>query len=193
MYRKPAKSWATRAIHFIATSLRLRKAAWKPFSERTRRKPNLANRVDEATEQAVIEVCSGLSRLMVRHALPTNCARQASSYHHLVCVPSGCGTVWPTSRTVSRRWRPRWPRTGIILTEAQVAGTGKEEGWTMRPMARSRLPIPAIWAHRTPSMWVRIKGVGRVYQQTYIDTYCKVAHAKLYTYQDADHFGRPSQ
>ncbi len=26
-----------------------------------------------------------------------------------------------------------------------------------------------------------LKGVGRVYQQTYIDTYCKVAHAKLYT------------
>lgn len=25
------------------------------------------------------------------------------------------------------------------------------------------------------------KGVGRVYQQTYVDTYCKVAHAKLYT------------
>ena len=26
-----------------------------------------------------------------------------------------------------------------------------------------------------------LKGVGRVYQQTYVDTYCKVAHAKLYT------------
>ena len=26
-----------------------------------------------------------------------------------------------------------------------------------------------------------LKGVGRVYQQTYIDTYSKVAHAKLYT------------
>ena len=26
-----------------------------------------------------------------------------------------------------------------------------------------------------------LKGVGRVYQQTYIDTYCKVAHAKFYT------------
>ncbi len=24
-----------------------------------------------------------------------------------------------------------------------------------------------------------IKDVGRIYQQTYIDTYCKVAHAKL--------------
>lgn len=26
-----------------------------------------------------------------------------------------------------------------------------------------------------------LKGVGRVYQQTYVDTYCKVVHAKLYT------------
>lgn len=30
-----------------------------------------------------------------------------------------------------------------------------------------------------------IKGVGRIYQQTYIDTYCKVAQAKLYTAKDA--------
>jgi len=28
---------------------------------------------------------------------------------------------------------------------------------------------------------VGTKGVGRIYQQTYIDTYCKVTHAKLYT------------
>ena len=26
-----------------------------------------------------------------------------------------------------------------------------------------------------------LKGVGRIYQQTYVDTYCKVAHCKLYT------------
>ncbi|PAV01339.1 IS481 family transposase, partial [Arsenophonus sp. ENCA] len=26
-----------------------------------------------------------------------------------------------------------------------------------------------------------LKGVGRIYQQTYIDTYCKVVHCKLYT------------
>ena len=26
-----------------------------------------------------------------------------------------------------------------------------------------------------------LKGVGRIYQQTYVDTYCKVVHAKLYT------------
>ncbi|BBM02520.1 hypothetical protein GL2_25940 [Microbulbifer sp. GL-2] len=27
----------------------------------------------------------------------------------------------------------------------------------------------------------KLKGVGRVYQQTYVDTYAKVAHCKLYT------------
>jgi transposase InsO family protein len=30
-----------------------------------------------------------------------------------------------------------------------------------------------------------LKGVGRIYQQIYIDTYCKVAHAKLYTTKTA--------
>lgn len=30
-------------------------------------------------------------------------------------------------------------------------------------------------------MWAPLKGVGRVYQQTFLDTYSKVAAAKLYT------------
>ena len=29
-------------------------------------------------------------------------------------------------------------------------------------------------------MWGRLKGVGRIYQQTFIDTYAKVGFAKLY-------------
>ncbi len=35
-----------------------------------------------------------------------------------------------------------------------------------------------------------LKGVGRVYQQTFIDTYTKVACAKLYDRQDTHHGGR---
>ena len=30
-----------------------------------------------------------------------------------------------------------------------------------------------------------IKGVGRIYQQIFIDTYCKIAHAKLYDRKNA--------
>jgi hypothetical protein len=32
---------------------------------------------------------------------------------------------------------------------------------------------------------VSFKGVGRIYQQTYVDTYAKVAHCKLYTNKPA--------
>ena len=39
-------------------------------------------------------------------------------------------------------------------------------------------PVRAIhW----PTIFGTLKGVGRVYQQTFVDTYSKVAHAKLYT------------
>ena len=34
-------------------------------------------------------------------------------------------------------------------------------------------------------MWANIKGVGRIYQQTFIDTYSKVAFAKLYDRKNA--------
>ena len=47
-------------------------------------------------------------------------------------------------------------------------------------MASSRASIQAIAAPRTRSTSAISKGVGRVYQQTFIDTYSKVACAKLY-------------
>jgi hypothetical protein len=48
-------------------------------------------------------------------------------------------------------------------------------------MASSRANVPAIAAPRTLSFYVgNMKGVGRIYQQTFIDTYAKVAFAKLY-------------
>ena len=47
-------------------------------------------------------------------------------------------------------------------------------------MASSRASIPGTAAPRTRSIFGNLKGVGRVYQQTFIDTYAKVACAKLY-------------
>ena len=47
-------------------------------------------------------------------------------------------------------------------------------------MASSRASIPGTAAPRTRSIFGNLKGVGRVYQQTFIDTYTKVAFAKLY-------------
>ena len=52
-------------------------------------------------------------------------------------------------------------------------------------MGRSKPIIRAIWARRIPTSQDTyfvgtMKGVGRIYQQTFIDTYSRVAQAKLY-------------
>lgn len=47
-------------------------------------------------------------------------------------------------------------------------------------MGRSRPTILAISAHRIATTLARLKGVGRIYQQTFVDTYSKVAILKLY-------------
>ncbi len=52
---------------------------------------------------------------------------------------------------------------------------------------RSRPSIPAIWGSQDTFYVGTFKGVGRIYQQTFIDTYSKIAFAKLYQIEDANH------
>ena len=66
--------------------------------ERTRRKPNLANRVDQATEDAVSQKRHRLSRPMARPAPPTSCASWVSLSRHQASGRSGCAMIWPTSK-----------------------------------------------------------------------------------------------
>jgi hypothetical protein len=66
----------------------------------------------------------------------------------------------------------------VILTENQIAALEKAKSGQGSPRrVRHRVAL-AIAAPRT---YVgTLKGVGRIYQQTFVDTYCKVAFAKLY-------------
>jgi hypothetical protein len=66
--------------------------------ERSRRKPNLANRVDQATEDAVIKSATDFPAYG-RPARPMNCANWGSSFRPPVCGRSGCGMIWRTSKT----------------------------------------------------------------------------------------------
>ena len=69
---------------------------------------------------------------------------------------------------------------GIILTEAQVQALEKKK---LDDVACGEIETahPGYLGSQDTFYVGTLKGVGRVYQQTYIDTYCKVAHAKLYT------------
>ena len=69
---------------------------------------------------------------------------------------------------------------GIILTEAQVAALElkKEREEACGEIEKEH---PGYLGSQDTFYVGNFKGVGRVYQQTYVDTYCKVAHCKLYT------------
>jgi len=65
--------------------------------ERTRRKPNLANRVDQATEGAVIKSATDFPAC--GQARTSNELRKLGSLSRLLaCGRSGYGTIWPTSK-----------------------------------------------------------------------------------------------
>jgi transposase InsO family protein len=69
---------------------------------------------------------------------------------------------------------------GVVLTEAQVQALEKKKH-DDEACGEIETAHPGYLGSQDTFYVGTLKGVGRVYQQTYIDTYCKVAHAKLYT------------
>ena len=146
--------------------------------ERTRRKPNLANRVDEATEQAVIQ--SALDFPAYGQVRTSNELRKTGVF----VSPSGVRSIWLRHDLENFKKRlkaleAKVAETGIILTDAQVAALEKKKA-DDEACGEIETAQPGYLGSQDTFYVGTLKGVGRVYQQTYIDTYCKVAQAKLY-------------
>ena len=88
-------------------------------------------------------------------------------------------------KTRRRALQAKVAEDGIILTQAQVQALEKKkldnEAWGEIDTAHPGYPGSQDTFYVGP-----LKGVGRIYQQTYVDAYAKIAHAKLY-HQDPDH------
>ena len=148
--------------------------------ERTRRKPNMANRVDEVTESAVI--ASATDFPAYGQARTSNELRKLGVF----VSPSGVRSIWLRHDLANFKKRLKALEVkvandnGIILTEAQVQALEKKK---LDDVACGEIETahPGYPGSQDTFYVGTLKGVGRVYQQTYIDTYCKVAHAKLYT------------
>lgn len=147
--------------------------------ETSRRKPNLANRVDEATEQAVVQ--SATDNPAWGQARTSNELRKKGVF----ISPSGVRSIWLRHDLGNFKLRlkaleEQVAKDGIILTEAQVQAL---ETKAQDDVAHGEIETahPGYLGSQDTFYVGTLKGVGRVYQQTYIDTYCKVAHAKLYT------------
>jgi hypothetical protein len=69
---------------------------------------------------------------------------------------------------------------GIILTEAQVQALEKKRDDDIA-CGEIETAHPGYFVSQDTFYVGNIKGVGWIYQQTFVDTYSKVAFAKLYT------------
>ncbi|AUQ65258.1 IS481 family transposase [Phaeobacter inhibens] len=147
--------------------------------ERTRRKPNLANRVDQATEDAVIKSATDFPAY--GQARTSNELRKLGVF----VSPSGVRSIWlrhdlANFKTRLKALEAKVAEEGAILTEAQVQALEKKK-LDDEACGEIETAHPGYLGSQDTFYVGTLKGVGRVYKQTYVDTYCKVAHAKLYT------------
>ena len=147
--------------------------------ERTRRKPNLANRVDQATEEAVIKNATDFPAY--GQARTSNELRKLGVF----VSPSGVRSIWLRHDLANFKNRlkaleAKVAEEGVLLTEAQVQALEKKK-LDDEACGEIETSHPGYLGSQDTFYVGTLKGVGRVYQQTYVDTYCKVAHAKLYT------------
>ncbi len=147
--------------------------------EKDRRRPNLKNRTDERTESAVLA-----------YALEQPAHGQVRSSNELrkrgyFISPSGIRGVWLRHGLAKFKDRlkaleEKVAQEGLILTEAQVAAMEKKRQ-DDEAAGEIETAHPGYLGSQDTFYVGTLKGVGRIYQQTYVDTYAKVAFAKLYT------------
>ena len=151
----------------------------KALLDKNRRVPNLKNRVDEATESAVVQYAIDYpAHGQVR---ASNELRKLGTF----VSPSGVRSIWLRHglhcfKNRLRALESKVAAEGIILTEAQVAALEKKKH-DDEVASEIETAHPGYLGSQDTFYVGTLKGVGRVYQQTFVDTYSKVACAKLYT------------
>jgi len=147
--------------------------------EKTRRRPNLKNRTDGATESAVVQIAVDFPAYGQVRA--SNELRKRGVF----ISPAGVRLVW--MRYDLERFKKRLlalekkaSETGMVLTEAQIAALERKKEDDIA-CGEIETAHPGYLGSQDTFYVGNLKGVGRIYQQTFVDTYSKVAQCKLYT------------
>lgn len=147
--------------------------------DKNRRKPNLKNRVEEHIEQAVIDFA--IKQPAFGQVRVCNELRKQGIF----ISPTGIRSVWLRHNLACFKERlkaleEKVAKEHIILTDAQVAALERKKDDEMF-VGEIETAHPGYLGSQDTFYVGTIKGVGRIYQQTFVDTYSKVAFAKLYT------------
>ncbi|WP_340621859.1 IS481 family transposase [Xenorhabdus siamensis] len=145
----------------------------------SRKTPNLKNRVDAETEHAVIN--SAIEFPAYGQARTSNELRKAGIF----VSASGVRSIWLRHHLENFKKRlaaleKKVADEGIILTDEQVAALERKQH-DDEACGEIETAHPGYLGSQDTFYVGNLKGVGRLYQQTFVDTYSKVAFAKLYT------------
>lgn len=147
--------------------------------DKTRRKPNPKNRVEPQVEQAVLDFA--LEYPAHGQVRVSNELRKQGVF----VSPSGVRSIWLRHQLQSRKLRLRAleakvAEEGLVLTEAQVIALERQQTLN-EAHGEIETEHPGYLGSQDTYYVGTIKGIGRIYQQTFVDTYSKVAACKLYT------------
>ena len=153
------------------------------LQEISRKKPVMKNRVDPAVEQAVVNLAvenPALGQLRVSNEL-----RKQGVF----VSPGGVRSVWlrhdmETFKKRLKALEAKAAQEGLVLSESQLAALERAK---QEKQAHGEIETehPGYLGAQDTFYVGTIKGVGRIYQQTFIDTYSKVAFAKIYDRKNA--------
>ena len=148
------------------------------LQEVSRSKPILKNRVDPAIEAAVVKMAFDFPAF--GQARASNELRKQGVF----ISAGGIRSVWLRHdlEVFDKRLKSleaHVAKEGLVLTEAQVIAMERKKE-KREAFGEIETEHPGYLGSQDTYYVGNIKGVGRIYQQTFIDTYSRVAFAKLY-------------